>query len=99
MPLPSIVAVAIGDPTNSRVIADMDQLNGVRPYITGLVTYLSQQNLTIGTDYTVDYRECLEDNEDFTGADTPGNLIFCMSTPVVRKAVALVTDKVPIVGV
>jgi len=100
MPIPSIIAVAIGDPANSRLITDMNQLRGVRPYITGLVFYLSEQDYTIGTDYTIDYRECYEGTEDFTGADIAGtnNIIFCMSTPVVRKAVAF-TSQVPIVGV
>jgi hypothetical protein len=65
-----------------------------RPYIQGLVTYLGQQpvpnsnpqrNYTLGMDYVIDYQECWEGNENF--AATPNlNLIFCMSTPVTKKA-------------
>jgi ABC-type uncharacterized transport system substrate-binding protein len=101
---PTILAVAIGKPANSRIIKDMSQLTGVRPYINGLINYISQQTVpqsnparkyTIGTDYIIDYQECYEDDESFSG--TP-NLIFCMSTPVVRKAMAF-TATIPIVGV
>lgn len=75
MPVPNIIAVAIGDPSNSRIITNMSQTMGVRPYILGLISYLSQQqvpnttrNYKIGTDDTIDYRECYENSEDFTGA-------------------------------
>ncbi len=95
MPTPAILAVAIGDPAKSRTITDLSNLNGVRPYVVSLINYLSSNGYTIGADYTVDYRECLEDNEDFTGH---GAIIFCMSTPVVRKALAF-SPSIPIVGV
>jgi ABC-type uncharacterized transport system substrate-binding protein len=100
----SILAVAIGDPAKSRTITDMTQLTGVRPYIIGLITYLSQQtvpksnpqrNYTIGADYSIDYQECYEDAETFPG--TP-DVIFCMSTPVVRKAMHF-TPTIPVVGI
>jgi ABC-type uncharacterized transport system substrate-binding protein len=99
-----ILAVAIGDPLNSRTITSTTSLTGVRPYIIGLTTYLSQQtvpnshpqrNYTLGTDYTIDYQECFEDDETFTG--TP-DVIFCMSTPVTRKAKNF-TSTIPIVGI
>jgi len=102
----SIVTVAIGDPAKSRDITNMTQLNGVRPYITGLIHHLSQQmvpgsnpprNYTLGADYVIHYRECLEDAEDFTGT---ADVIFCMSTPVVKKARHFTnTSKVPVVGI
>ena len=92
----TILAVAIGDPSNSRNITDLNGVTGVRPYIRGLTDYLSQSsNYTIGQDYTINYQECYEDDEDFSG---PADVIFCMSTPVVRKAVAF-TPVTPIVGV
>jgi ABC-type uncharacterized transport system substrate-binding protein len=100
----TILAVAIGEPTKSRTITNMTQLNGVRPYIIGLITYLSQQTVpnsnpqrkyTLGTDYSIDYQECYEDDETFTGAP---DVIFGMSTPVVRQAMAF-TSTIPIVGI
>jgi ABC-type uncharacterized transport system substrate-binding protein len=95
--MPSILAIAIGDPANSRTITNATQLTvGVRPYIIGLYNYLSQQTtLKLGTDYSIEYQECWEGDETFTG--TP-DIIFCMSTPVVRKAKAF-TSSIPIVGI
>ena len=100
----TILAIAIGDPSMSRTIGAGTSLIGVRPYIQGLIKYLSQQkvpgskpvrNYAIGLDYVIDYQECWEDDESFSG--TP-NIIFCMSTPVTRKARDL-TSVTPIVGV
>ncbi len=100
----TILAIAIGDPSMSRTIGARTSSVGIRPYIQGLITYLSQQgvpgsnparNYAIGVDYVIDYQECWEDDEDFSG--TP-NIIFCMSTPVTRKAKAF-TSTTPIVGV
>jgi hypothetical protein len=76
----TILAVALGESltsrTNkSRVIRDNSPgtLNGVRPYISGLITWLQSQpnppvpddplpTYSIGdpNDYVIDYRECLE---------------------------------------
>jgi hypothetical protein len=88
----NILAVAIGPPANSHWIDKPSDLTGTeRPYIQGLVTYLSQQgvpgsnpprNYTLGTDYVIDYQECWEGNENLAATD----LIFCMSTPVTKKA-------------
>ncbi len=99
----TILAVAIGNPANSRTITDPAQLKGVRQYITGLVFYLSQQtnpsttkNYAIGSDYTIDYQEWDENNGDYSNANTY-DVIFCMSTPLVRKAKDYASK--PIVGV
>ena len=98
MPTQTILAVAIGDPAQSRTISEANNnLSGVRPYVVSLINYLSNNGYSIGVDYTVDYRECYEDNEDFTGSGNSA-VILCMSTPVVRKGAA-VTSKTPIVGV
>jgi ABC-type uncharacterized transport system substrate-binding protein len=104
----TILAVAIGDPAKSRTIADMTNVTGLRPYIFGLITYLSQQpvpkskpqrNYTIGTDYVIDYRECAIDSLSTIFTGTP-NVIFCMSTPVVRHAETITSkSNIPIVGI
>jgi ABC-type uncharacterized transport system substrate-binding protein len=99
-----ILAIAIGDPMKSRIIGAGTSLTGIRPYIVGLINYLSQQvvptskpqrKYAIGTDYIIDYQECWEDHESFPGKP---NIIFCMSTPVTRKARDF-TSTIPIVGV
>ena len=100
----TILAIAIGDPAKSRTIGAGTSLIGVRPYIVGLIKYLSlhavpnsnpARNYAIGTDYIIDYQECWEDDETFPGAP---DIIFCMSTPVTRKAKNFSTA-IPIVGV
>jgi ABC-type uncharacterized transport system substrate-binding protein len=98
VPTSTILALAIGDPEQNRIITDMSHLSGAqppRPYVIGLINYLSSNGYTIGVDYTIDYRECFEGNEDFNGENA---IIFCMSTPIVRKAVAF-SHSIPIVGV
>ena len=92
----TILAIAIGNPVNSRTITNPTQLHGARPYVQGLYNYLSQQTtFKLGTDYSIDYQECWEGQEAFTG--TP-DIIFCMSTPVVIKAKAF-SSTIPIVGI
>ncbi len=96
--MPNILAIAVGDPSNSHQIANPGDVTGARPYVRGLVDYLLGQNIKIGRDYTIDYQECYEGDEAFTPAD----VIFCMSTPVVRKARAFTSTMLtptPIVGV
>jgi hypothetical protein len=103
----TILAVAIGDSRKSKAINNSAPatLNGVRPYIGGLINGLSKlpvpntkpvRNYQIGTDYVIDYRECDLDqlNRTFTSAD----VIFCMSTRVVRAA-ASYNSSIPIVGI
>lgn len=98
----NILAVAIGKPSKSRIISNLSQLTGARPYIAGLWSYLSTQknpgtneNYKLGTDYIIDYQECLEGGEEFK--DTY-DIIFCMSTPVTIKAKKF-TSSIPIVGI
>jgi hypothetical protein len=93
----NILAIAIGDPAKSRKIISMTQINGgVRPYILGLVTYLIKQNkYSLGTDYTIDYRECALGDVDKNLTGNPA-IIFCMSTPVARRAKHF-TAKIPTV--
>jgi hypothetical protein len=100
---PHILAVAIGDPNNSRTIDSIPKLsipNPCRPYITGMVDQLMNQPTPrlLGIDYVIDYQECFEGAEDFTVTTNPA-LILCMSTPVMVAAVAFANNQVPIVGV
>ena len=97
-----ILAMAIGpsrDLSISPNIADGD----VRPYIQGLVEGLAKYGHQVGTDYEIDYRERPTlDPKDKGLSEAFGNgshnLIFGMSTTVVRAAKAAVPS-VPIVGV
>jgi hypothetical protein len=100
---PHILAVAIGDPNNSRTIDSIPKLsipNPCRPYITGMVDQLMNQSTPrlLGTDYVIDYQECFEGGEDFTVTTNPA-LILCMSTPVMAAAVAFANNQIPVVGV
>ena len=91
-PVARILAVAIGPvPAGqiasyyTRTIASVADLDGCRPYIFGMVDYLSKQNRDLGSDYVIDYQQCLEGGADFTlKANT--KLILCMSTPLGRAA-------------
>ena len=100
--LPSILAVAIGDPNNSRLIDSIPGLSipsPCRPYVSAMVDWLMNQPNArlLGRDYVIDYRECFEDGENFAFT-TPPALILCMSTPVMVAAVA-VANQIPVVGV
>ena len=97
----TILAVAIGtDGTHFYFQNPNDpNLAKARPYITGLVTSLGPANL--GTEYVIDYYECSEGN---LGTIITGNpdLIFCMSTTVMKNAVTFAggnTPPIPVVGV
>jgi hypothetical protein len=88
-----ILAVAIGDPNNSRPIKDISSLTigPVRPYIGGMIAYLDGQGLKLDTHYIIDYQECYEGGEDFTATPTPA-LVLCMSTPLVKAASDFTND-------
>jgi hypothetical protein len=94
-----ILAVAIGNPAHSTTINTGNPPAGIRNYINGLITYLGNPDTgttyNIGTHYSIDYYECYEGDLDFTkmaahnpeGANAPApDVIFCMSTPIVRAA-------------
>ena len=100
--LPRILAVAIGDPNNSRTINSIPSLTMpslCRYYILGMVDYLMNRPTPrlLGINYVIDYQECFEGGEVFTGTPNPA-LILCMSTPVMRAAVNF-TTQFPIVGI
>jgi ABC-type uncharacterized transport system substrate-binding protein len=95
----TIVAVAIGDPANDKIITSATGLTGVRPYIPGLIQGLT--NFQIGRDYEIVYRERAVANLGgaFTVNPAPTDpVIFCMSTTVVKAAQAFTTT-IPVVGV
>jgi hypothetical protein len=101
--LPSILAVAIGDPNNSRLIDSIPGLSipsPCRPYVSAMVDQLMNQPTPrlLGIDYDIDYRECFEGGENFTFTTNPA-VILCMSTPVMKAAVAVANNLIPVVGV
>jgi hypothetical protein len=97
-----IRAVAIGRGQDTRFDALNTNVDGVRPYIKGLVQWLSLApgakanpdtdtqvgQYTLGTHYEIDYRE--RDvhiiQDAFTGAEN-ADILFCMSTYVGEAAV------------
>lgn len=100
----SILAIAVGQ-TRDLHIVDKVIAGEVRPYIEGLIDGLTKYGRLIGTDYQIDYRERpqldLKDGhvEAFKAkAAMPYDLIFAMSTTVVRAATNA-TASIPIVGV
>jgi hypothetical protein len=102
--LPSILAIAIGDPNNSRTIDSIYGLanpNPCRPYIAGMVDQLMKESTPriLGVDYVIDYQECFESGETFNTVTTDTALILCMSTPVMKAAVTFANNEIPIVGV
>jgi hypothetical protein len=88
LPVPRILAVAIGGPNNTRTIHDQATLQnpaGPRHYILGMIEYLATRGINLGQHYVIDYQECFEGGQDFTV--TPATaLILCMSTPLASAA-------------
>jgi ABC-type uncharacterized transport system substrate-binding protein len=88
----TILAMAVG-PEKNLMIDSVAKLNGVRPYITGLVRSLKRQ---LGTDYKIDYRE-RELHQLVPGSiaaeafksNEPYRLVFAMSSSVVLAAESL----------
>jgi ABC-type uncharacterized transport system substrate-binding protein len=88
-----IVAVAVGPQRDSLINVETTPTD-IRPYVVGLIAGLAKSGRKIGVDYEIDYKERSQldlTNENatavFAGADqTPYDLIFAMSTNVVRAA-------------
>ena len=100
-----ILAVAVG-PHRDLVIDAQAGLSGVRAYIAGLVSGLSDYKRQLGADYVIDYREReadhLEDEKHAQGAfgvssQNPHHLVFAMSTTALQAAKGVTNDRVPIV--
>jgi ABC-type uncharacterized transport system substrate-binding protein len=93
--------MAVG-PDRDMPISGSIAPGSVRPYVEGLVAGLSKYGHSLGMDYEIDYRERSnlelkgkQLGESFGGG---GDLIFGMSTTVVRAAKAA-APSTPIVGV
>ena len=104
MPNKTILAVAIGkDGTHFHFQNPNDpNLAIARQYINGLVTSLGPANMGTGPNqYVIDYYECTEGNLATIITGNP-DLIFCMSTTVMKNAVPFAgakTPPIPVVGV
>lgn len=100
-----ILALAVG-PERDLEICTSEDATGVRPYILGLIKGLDQKGRRIGADYKIDYKERLQsDLADgqtskalFANEQSPCDLVFAMSTNVVRAAKDA-SKSLPIVGV
>lgn len=94
-----ILALAVG-PEKDVLIRSKSDLVGVRPYIAGLIDGLASLNRHLGTDYDIDYRERLyehlESGSAFKAKEKNHDLIYAMSTTVVRAA-RNITTEIPIV--
>jgi ABC-type uncharacterized transport system substrate-binding protein len=96
----TILAVAVGEIELTVSINTSPPPRYVRPYIKGLIAGLSNNGQTIGTDYTIDYRECPVDKLDtYAFKNVAADVIFCMSTRVVDHVRKKIKDPPPIVGV
>ena len=99
----TIAAVAIGSNSDLLITAPIKpNTPGVRNYIPGLIGGLHTRGKTIGTDYKIAYRQRTEAYlyNSPGGAEEAfaGDLIFCMSSAVVRAAQNF-TKEVGIVGI
>ncbi len=101
-----ILAVAVG-PRRDHVIGPDGNgaPAGVRPYVSGLIAELSHRGRRLGSDHEIHYRErpqhelAGKSQTAFMAADgKPYDLIFAMSTNVVRAALDS-GESIPIVGV
>jgi hypothetical protein len=118
----TILAVALGDSqtsssNKSKVIRDNSPgtLNGVRPYIKGLINWLmSQPNPPVSDNtlptyhigdsnyYVIDYRECTEAEliNNFTvSAGLPASYVILCMSTTVARAAASMNLNVPIVAI
>lgn len=102
----TILAIAVGETKTAspNYITTDPPPSGVRPYIQGLITGLSNKNYTIGNtgSYVIDYRTCPGSQLDTFIASLPTpNAFFCMSTRVVESAYKTYHNNtsVPIIGV
>jgi hypothetical protein len=100
----TVLAIAVGETQTALLITTNPPPSGVRPYIQGLITGLSNKNYTIGNtgSYVIDYRTCPGSQLDtlIASLSTP-SAFFCMSTRVVESAYKKYHNNtsVPIIGV
>ena len=99
-----ILAVAVGPQQSNQIGANGAPAN-VRPYVHGLIEGLGERGRQLGIDYEIDYKERSQAELAAKGSglfgakdQTPYDVIFAMSTNVVRAAKDS-GDPTPIVGV
>jgi ABC-type uncharacterized transport system substrate-binding protein len=85
-----ILALAVGDPKASQTIGQNPDLSGVRPYISGLISGLARLGHKLGADFEIDYvqswYEDVESGHVFKEKLKNHDLIYAMSTTVMRAA-------------
>ena len=103
-----IVAVAVAADNNQMTINSRRDLRDlrrvkVRPYLRGLVQGLDTRGFKLRKDYVIDFRQRKPNalnNAAAFGNPAAGDVIFCMSTTVVKAAADIGTFSVnPIVGI
>lgn len=86
----TIMALAVGDPEDSKLIETAANLDGVRPYIRGLIDGLAGLGHQLGIDFVIDYKQnwldYIMDGHPFTNIPSDPALIYAMSTKVMRAA-------------
>jgi ABC-type uncharacterized transport system substrate-binding protein len=90
-----ILALAVGDAMDVSV--DEKKLDKVRPYIAGLIEGLAALGRRLGTDFAIDYSQCLHPDvisgQAFKEKEKGHDLIYAMSTTVMQAAGDHVTRK------
>ena len=83
-----ILALAVGNPMDVT-ISNKTQLDGVRPYIEGLIDALASRGRPLGTDFVIDYVqrrfEDVASGKAFKERLSDHDLIYPMSTRVMRS--------------
>jgi ABC-type uncharacterized transport system substrate-binding protein len=86
----TIMALAVGNPEDSKLIETADNLHSVRPYIRGLIDGLAGLGPQLGIDFVIDYKQnwldYIMDGQPFTNIPSRPALIYAMSTKVMRAA-------------
>jgi ABC-type uncharacterized transport system substrate-binding protein len=95
-----ILALAVGAPMDVLItpVTDLDKA-GVRPYIGGLIEGLASRGRQLGKDFDIEYRHRwytdLKSGKAFEARDRKHDLIYAMSTTVVREAVPFAKAMAP----
>jgi ABC-type uncharacterized transport system substrate-binding protein len=99
-----ILALAVGEPMDVLIppMTDLDKA-GVRPYIGGLIDGLAGRGRQLGKDFDIEYRHRwytdLKSGKAFEAKDQKCDLIYAMSTTVVREAVPFARAIAPVVPI
>jgi ABC-type uncharacterized transport system substrate-binding protein len=99
-----ILALAVGAPMDVLIppLEDLEKA-GVRPYIRGLIDGLAHRKRVRGRDYDIEYRhrwyDDLKSRKAFEVKDKKFDLIYAMSTTVVRMAAPVAKASKPAVPI